>query len=524
MGTDPIEASGGHRVIQRNVRCGDWSRLSARRRRDDVALYSEGRTFTFAAFNSRVNHVATMLRRVGVRRGHRVAIFGNDSHRYLEVIFACMKLGAVYAPLNPRLSAGELQAVLRVCEPAVLFADGRYSPLVEGLDVSTLREIVSFDVSGTVGEQYETWINAGTDEEIDTVVDDGDLACLAFTSGTTGLPKAVMHTQAMTKFGTMQSIMERRLPEQAVHYSASSLFHISGRLYAIAGIARGSASVLLPGFDPDAVLDLMATGRVNGCFLVPTMISAILQHPRTAHGDYSQLMSIVYGAAPMSVPLLRQAIDVFGCDFIQMFGAGTEAGLQTVLTPRHHRRAMEGEEHLLGSIGKPAFGVDLRLCDDDLNDVPVGEVGEIVTRADAVMSGYLDMPEESSRVLVDGWFRGGDLAFSDAEGFVYLRGRRDDMIIRGGENVYPSEVETVLLSHPAVMDAAVVGIPDEHWGQTLRAHVILHAGSILDPDALRAHCRDRLAAYKVPEDFRVHSAFPKNASGKVLKGQLAAQG
>jgi acyl-CoA synthetase (AMP-forming)/AMP-acid ligase II len=504
-----------------NVRCGDWPRISATRCRNRVALISEGQEFTFAQLNRRINLVATTLRRVGVGQGDRVAIFANDTHRYVEVVFACMKLGAVYVPLNPRLAGAELERLLEVCEPTRLFFSARYADLVAELHVTGLKEVICFDGAAGVGEPYEAWIAAGVDEEIDTPVSDSDLACLAFTSGTTGTPKAVMHSQAFTKFGTLQSIIERRLPETAVHYSASPLFHISGRLYAIAGVMRGSTSLLLPSFDAATVLRWLGSGRVHGAFLVPTMIDAVLAEPGIAAADFSALLSIVYGGAPMSVPLLRRAMRTFSCDFIHMFGAGTEAGLQAVLTPDDHRRALAGEEHLLGSIGKPAFGVDLRLVDDDFADVPPGEVGEIATRADACMSGYLNRPEETARVLRDGWLRAGDLAAEDDEHFLYLRGRRDDMIIRGGENIYPSEIEQTLVRYPGVREAAVVGVADAHWGQVVRAHLIVDDPAGFDPDAAREFCRANLAGYKVPAEFRIEPALPRNPSGKVLKQVLS---
>lgn len=507
-------------ALQRNVRCGDWPRLSAARCRDRIGLVSAGQEFTFGRLNTRINLVATTLRRLGVRRGDRVAIFANDTHRYVEVVFACMKLGAVYVPLNPRLAGAELQRLLEVCEPSCLFFSARYADLIGAVQVSTLKEAVCFDGSAGIGEAYETWLTAGVDEEIDAAVDDGDLSCLAFTSGTTGTPKAVLHSQAFTKLGTFQSIVERRLPELAVHYSASPLFHISGRLYALAGVLRGSTSVLLPQFDPRTVLNLLGGGRVHGAFLVPTMISALLAEPGIVDADFSAVRSIVYGGAPMSVPLLRRAMDTFGCDFIHMFGAGTEAGLQAVLTPEDHRRALAGEDHILGSIGKPAFGVDLRLVDDDFVDVPFGEVGEIATRADACMSGYLGQPEETDRVLRDGWVRAGDLAHEDGEHFLYLHGRRDDMILRGGENIYPSEIEAVLVHLPGVLEAAVVGVPDEHWGEIVRAHLVVDDARAFDQAVAREHCRERLAAYKVPDEFRIEASLPKNASGNVLKRSL----
>jgi acyl-CoA synthetase (AMP-forming)/AMP-acid ligase II len=289
-------------------------------------------------------------------------------------------------------------------------------------------------------------------------------------------------------------------------------------------IWRGYSTLILPQFDADAVLSWMQSGRLTGVFLVPTMVSTLLDHPEVRARPYADLRSIVYGGAPMSPALLRRAIDVFGCDFINAFGAATEGGLQSVLTSADHRRALDGAAHLLGSIGKPAFGVELRIVDDSGADVPRGEVGEIITRSDPVMSGYLGMPDESARALRDGWFWAGDLARMDDEGYLYLAGRSKDLIIRGGENIYPVEIESVLADHPSVAQVAVVGRPDEHWGEVVVAVVTGEPGGPApDAEQLREHCRAHLAAYKVPADVVVVEAMPLNASGKILKRTLREQ-
>ncbi len=248
------------------------------------------------------------------------------------------------------------------------------------------------------------------------------------------------------------------------------------------------------------------------------MISSVLEHPEAARRRYSSLRSIIYGGAPISPGLLRRAIEPFGCDLINAFGAATEGGRQAVLGSADHRRAMAGDTHLLGSIGKPAFGVELRIVDADGKDVPRGETGEIITRSDAVMNGYLEMPEETARAVRDGWFWGGDLARMDEEGYLYLAGRSKDMIIRGGENIYPIEIETVISGHPGVAQVAVVGRPDDHWGEVVVAY--LTAEKEIDLGALQRHCRDHLAAYKVPAEFVVIPEMPLNASGKILKRTL----
>jgi acyl-CoA synthetase (AMP-forming)/AMP-acid ligase II len=508
--------------MQRNSRMADWIRLQARSVPDRRCFVTDAGTTTFAEVNSRVNRVAGELARMGVRKGDRVALFATDSPQYIESLLACFKLGAVHVPLNYRLAQPELEALLRAADPKVLFFSDRYAGMVAGLDVPGLVATVSHDSSA--GDRgYDDLLARGADAEIDTDVDDADPVCLAFTSGTTGLPKAVVHSQRFGKHLAAHSIVSARLAGTTFYYSAGPHFHVAGMYFLLCGIARGYTSLVLPAFEPATVARRLARGEIDGVFLVPTMIDSLLREPELEGADVSGLRSIAYGGSPMSPALLRRAMDRFGCDFLNMFGAGTEAGIQTVLTPEDHRRALAGHEHLLGSIGRPAFGVDLRLCDDGGREVPDGEVGEIVTRSDAVMDGYLDRPADTATVLADGWFAGGDLAYRDAEGYLYLSGRKSDMIIRGGENVYPVEIEDVLGGHPGVREVAVVGVPDEHWGEIVRAHVVLAPGARFDEAEVRAHCRARLAGYKVPAEFVVQADLPRNAGGKVLKRELRGQ-
>jgi fatty-acyl-CoA synthase len=353
-------------------------------------------------------------------------------------------------------------------------------------------------------------------------VDDEDVLALAFTSGTTGLPKGVLQSQRMINALALQMSVDYQILLDEFRYTASPTFHIAGQAMIFMHIQRGFPTLILPQFEEGAVLRWMQGGRLTGVFLVPTMITRLLDDPRVRAGSYASIRSVIYGASPMSPALLRRAMSVFGCDFINAFGAATEGGLQTSLSPADHRRAAAGAEHLLGSIGKPAFAVDLRLVDEEGKDVTQGEVGEIITRSRAVMSGYLAMPDESARAVRDGWFWGGDLARMDSDGYLYLAGRSKDMIIRGGENIYPVEIETVIADYPGVTAVAVVGQPDEHWGEIVVAFVTASEGSVIEQESLRSFCRERLASYKVPAVVTVIDAMPLNASGKILKRELRA--
>jgi len=503
------------------IRCADWLRMSARRFPERACLVTETERFTFAETAARVAQLAHALRQAGAGVGERIALLASNSHRYMETLLASLEIGGTYVPLNFRLAPPEVENLLRRASATILFVEQRHLAAIEEMRerLPLLRLVICYDAAlGDV--EYETFLRTGSpDFHGDAPVNDDDIVGLCFTSGTTGVAKGVMHNQRVTKALTVQTIVERRLSADAFHYSPSPLFHVAGMVYAYAGISRGYTTLIMD-FEPTKVLHWMQHGGLTGCFFVPTMISTLLQTPGVHDSEYEQLESIAYGAAPMTPALLRQAMDTFRCDFINMFGAGTEAGLQTILTPEDHRRALDGHEHLLASIGRPAWNVDVRLCDDDMNDVPRGEVGEIVSRGDGVMTGYLDMPDETAEVLVDGWFRGGDLAWQDADGYYYLAGRKKDMIIRGGENVYPIEIEGVLADLPGVVEVAVVGVPDPHWGEVVRAHLVVDDTFVLDKAAIEAFCRSRMAGYKVPVDYRFETSLPKNASGKILKREL----
>jgi acyl-CoA synthetase (AMP-forming)/AMP-acid ligase II len=504
------------------IRCGDWLRLAARRFPNRDCIVTDDARFTFAEVDGRVNRLAESLADAGAAVGSRIALLASNSHRYFETLLASLQLGATYVPLNFRLAPREVETLLARSSASILFVEARHVPAVAAMRdrLPHLELVICYDAA--LGDiSYDAFLERGADPRFDAdpELSDEDIVGLCFTSGTTALPKGVMHSQRMTKTLTYQTIIERRLPADAFHYSPAPLFHVAGMVYAYAGVSRGHTTLIMD-FEPRRILHWMQEGHLTGCFFVPTMISTLLQTEGVRASEYAQLESIAYGAAPMTPNLLRRAIDTFGCEFINMFGAGTEAGLQTILTPEDHRRALAGDEHLLGSIGRPAWNVDLRLCDEEMNDVVPGEVGEIVTRSDGVMSGYLDMPEESAQVIVDGWFRGGDLAWQDDDGYLYLAGRAKDMIIRGGENIYPIEIEGVLADYPGVVEVAIVGAPDDHWGEIVRAHVVIAAGADFDIADVTRYCRARLAGYKVPTEFRVETELPKNASGKVLKREL----
>jgi acyl-CoA synthetase (AMP-forming)/AMP-acid ligase II len=305
-------------------------------------------------------------------------------------------------------------------------------------------------------------------------------------------------------------------------YTASPIFHIAGWILVANAVSQGATSLIHPQFDPGVVAGAISSGLLTGAFLVPTMIQQVLEVDR-GPGDAERLDTLLYGSAPMPPSLLRRALERWpDVAFWNLFGAGTESGLQTLLRPDDHRRALAGEEHLLGSVGQPVLGVDLRIIGDDGAECPPGVVGNIAARTDSVMVGYLDMPELTATALHDGYFWGGDRGWLDDRGYLYLGGRSRDMIVRGGENIYVAEVETVLTDVPGVADAAVVGRPDDTWGEVVVAFVEHREAAPPSVADLEAHCRARLAGYKVPVEYHVLTQLPRNPTGKVRKNELLA--
>lgn len=509
-----------------DVTIGDWLRIHARERGDREFLVDPGNDvrLSYAQVYERVCRLASFLQQQGIAKGDRVGVISVDNHQLAEVILATMSLGATVLPLNTRLVRREVDLFLDRGRARLLFGDRRSLDRLPGIAQTcpTVEAVIALE-DGTEGADldYESVLAAASpDIRWPEVVDD-DIIRLSFTSGTTGAPKGVLQSHRMLKRLANSVLVDRELTSRTFHYNGSPLYHVSGFSHLLSALAAGYRMLLLPSFDAPALLHWLSDGGLTHCFLVPTMISSLLQQPGVEERDYSQLVAMGYGAAPMPPALLRQAMRVFGCDFLQIFGS-SEAGSQTILGYDEHRRALAGEEHLLGSIGKPAYSTEVRICDDDLRELGVGEVGEIMSRGDILMSGYLDMPEESAAAVVDGWVRSGDLGYRDAEGFYYLSGRKKDLMIRGGENIYPIEIESLLFEFPGVREATVVGRPDEHWGEVVIAFLAVEwNGEDRQPD-LVAFLRQQLAPQKVPAEFILLPELPKTSNGKVDKVALRA--
>ncbi|MEN2423725.1 long-chain fatty acid--CoA ligase [Streptomyces rimosus] len=492
----------------RNEGIGSWPARRARKTPHRTALFHDGTALTYAALHERTTRLAHALRRLGVRRGDRIAYLGPNHPSYLETLFAAGLLGAVFVPLNTRLAAPEIAYQLADAGAAVLVHAAAQKPLVPGP-----REAPHLVEAIEVGAPYEALIAAAPADRIDTTVTGDDVCLIMYTSGTTGRPKGAMLTHANLLWNAVNVLVDTDLTAGEVALVCAPLFHTAGlNMLTLPVLLKGGSCVLVGSFDPDTALDLVERRRVTFMFGVPTMYEQMARCARWEGADLSSLRTLNCGGAPVPSRL----IDTYhrrGLSFQQGYGM-TEASPGVLFLDAEHAVAKTG------SAGVPHFFTDVRVVRPDLTTVEPGETGEVIVRGPHVMSGYWGLPEESATVLTDGWLRTGDAARIDADGHVTIVDRLKDMIISGGENVYPAEVEAALLTHPDIAECAVIGVPDPTWGQVPRAVVVAREGAVLDAGAVLTSLAGRLAKYKIPKSLVVADALPRTASGKLRKPRV----
>jgi acyl-CoA synthetase (AMP-forming)/AMP-acid ligase II len=485
---------------------------------DAEALSFAGRHWTWAQWRDRIHHATGALRALGVGRGDTVATLDKNHPQSLEITFAAAALGAAHAIANWRLAASELQYILTDCGAKVLFVGADFAKTADELDLPKVEKVIV--VGGSPDDEYEAWLAAGSPlAPVDHVTDD-DVCLIMYSSGTTGLPKGVMLTHRNLVAHTVNTTTSLPYSEGDRNLVAMPLFHVGGTSYAILGIANGRPSTLTREPDAASLFGAIAEGCTHA-FLVPAVVNGVLAAGEQAIAAFGRLRRLSYGAAPMPLPVLRRALAAFpAMEFVQVYGMTEVGGVVTVLGPEAHRD--EAHPERLISAGTVQAGMKMRVVDPaTLEDVPVGEPGELWFHGDQRMLGYHGKPDATADVITsDGWLRSGDIARADEDGFVFIIDRLKDMIISGGENVYSPEVEQVLAEHPAVGDVAVIGVPDEHWGERVKAVVAPAPGQTVDPESLIAFCRERLAHFKCPSSIDVIDVLPRNPAGKVLKRNL----
>jgi long-chain acyl-CoA synthetase len=495
------------------VRVPDVVREHARRRGDHVAVRVGDRSLTYAELDERSNRLAQALHALGVGAGARVAHLDRTALEVVELMVAAGKLGAVVVPLNWRLAAAELRAIAADARPPVLVAGDEYADVAYTLATDT--QVV------VAGREYEDLLAAhdardpgGRGEPEDTVLQ-------MYTSGTTGVPKGVLTTHRNLAAAALSSALWR-FDADTVSMTPLPMFHVGGIGWTYLGLWNGATTILVRDFAPEAVLDLLAREHVTNAVLVPTMLQRLTAVDGAADRDFTSLRSIAYGASPITTPVLKAALRTFRCPLFGVYGLTESTGGVVQLDPEDHDP--DGPRaHLLRAAGKPLPWVEVRVVDPDRgSDCARGEIGEVWLRAPNVMAGYFERPDETASALTpDGWLRTGDGGYVDGEGFLFLTDRIKDMIVSGGENVYPVEVEEALAQHPAVAEVAVIGVPDERWGETVKALIVVRPGAPEPaPEELVTFARERLAGYKLPRAIAFVDDLPRTPSGKVLKREL----
>ncbi|MEW6213219.1 MAG: fatty acid--CoA ligase [Acidobacteriota bacterium] len=498
----------------------DIPRAHAAKMPDKVAMVFRDRETTFAKLDERASRVANGLIAEGLRPETRIALLDKNSDSFFEVLFGAAKSNTVLAVVNWRLAPAEMAYVINDAMAEVLFVGEEFFPHVEQVigSLKTVKKIIALDGSRSGWDSYEEWRERQSiaDPRLEAV--GSDVVFQLYTSGTTGNPKGAQLTSdnclallpvAIKLWGNWTS--------EDINLVCMPLYHIGGTGWGLVGLYVGALSVITRETSPAEILQVIERHRVTKTFFVPALILFLLQSPDIHSTDLSSLKLIVYGASPIPIDLLRSAMKVFKCGFAQVYGLTETTGAFTYLPPEEHDP--NGNERMR-SCGKPYTTIDVRVVDADGNPLPPGEVGEIVCRSPQVMKGYWNLADATASAIRDGWFYTGDAGYFDEEGYLYIHDRLKDMIISGGENIYPAEVESVIFSHPAVADVAVIGVPDEKWGEAVKAVVVKKAGADVTEEDIIAFARERMAHYKAPRSVDFVAALPRNPSGKILKREL----
>ncbi|NLT06968.1 MAG: long-chain fatty acid--CoA ligase [Solirubrobacterales bacterium] len=481
-----------------------------RRYPDRDCVVVDGAARSFAEVSGRASQLADLLRERGLGDGARVALLSHNEPEYVEVRVGSQRAGSIVVPLNYRLSESELRGIVADCAPELVVAGPEYGELAARLGVPWVLEL---GPDAPPERSYEAALAGRPAAPPPAGLDGSLVTMLAYTSGTTSRPKGVMLTNWSAHATMLAMGQEIGAHPDATYLACTPMFHI-GHTVGFSFLYLGATHRQLRRFDAAEFAAVAAAGGVTHSQLVPAMVHSVLElgdpQPRA-------LERVLYGAAPMPPDLLRRALEAWGCEFVNGYGS-TEAMGISMLPPADHDP--ERRPDLLGSVGRSSPGTAVRLVDEDDRDVAPGEVGEVIARGPSLMAGYWGNPEATAEALRGGWMHTGDLGYRDRDGYLHLVDRRNDKIVTGGENVYPSEVEHRLTEHPEVLEAAVVGVADDRWGERVAAAVVLRDGASADPDALIAHCRAALAPYKAPKEVRIVAALPRNATGKLLRREV----
>ena len=496
---------------------------------DNQAVISEGRSYTFKAFSKRIYGISNALLDLGIRKGDRVALLSRNSIESVESYFSVPNAGLVLVMLNFRLAPAEIRTILIDSEASALIIDEEYLVYVEQIicELTFLQHMVLIGPKKKTPAgwlHYETLIERASDQEPQVDIFEDDLAALMYTSGTTGIPKGCMVVHKNLYHVGKSLSFELQMGSNDLGIIPVPLFHASGQCLLMSSIFNGTSSVIMPCWDIVQFMELVEKYRATTAMLATPMLSYLVSHPQSDQYNLSSLAKVLFAGAPVSSVLLEKAIERFGNIFIHGYGATETVGSMSILRLDEVASALvEGKTKILGSCGRNYTDMEIEVVDG--NDQPVLPcfLGEIRVRGKGVTMGYWNKEGGKCDGFRGEWYYTGDLARVDGAGFVYISGRRKDMIISGAENVFPAEIENILLQHPAIEQVAVVGIKDEKWGEAVTAFIVLKPDEYLDKGTIETLCRQEIAAYKVPKKFYFVDKLPISATGKLIKSKLISQ-
>ncbi len=501
----------------------DVVRAHSNARGDAIIFEFEGRQTSFAQFDAHTNQIANGLIELGVRPDERIAYLGKNSDIFFELLIGAAKARVVMAPVNWRLAGPEIAYIVEDCKAAILFVGPEFVDQARVLkaQVPSVRHFMTTEGGAAEWADFTAWRDAQRPSDPGLAILPGDVAIQLYTSGTTGRPKGAMLSHAnllsLVRAGKDNTPDWNKWSEDDVSLVAMPIFHIGGSGWGTLGLYYGAKGVIAREFDPTKVLDFMERSKITKLFMVPAAMQYVVRQPRAREMDFSQLRYMLYGASPIPAALLKECIEVFKCGFVQMYGMTETTGTIVALPPEDH---VEGLERMR-SAGKALPGVELAILDANGNRLPPRQVGEIATRSGSNMIGYWNLPEATAQTVdKDNWLRTGDAGYLDEDGYLYIHDRIKDMIISGAENIYPAEVESAICDHPDVAEAAVIGIPDDRWGEAVKAIVVMKPGKTANAADIINFTRERIAGFKTPKSVDFIAALPRNPSGKILRRYL----
>ena len=505
---------------------GDVARYHGHHRPDSTAFIFENRITDYRTFHQHTSQIANGLLSEKLPSQSRVAVMAKNSDWYYELLIACGKADMVTVGINWRLAPPEVAFILNDAEAPILFLDAEFVPLFEAIknQLSWVAKVIIMAGEDSNYPGFKAWRNTHAKLDPDIDVDPGNVAVQMYTSGTTGHPKGVQ-VQHRAFFDLNRITAESGIEEEEwtqwsehdVSLNAMPNFHIGGTGWAMIGMYAGAKNVVLSEFTPGGCLQAIRDYHITKLFIVPAAMQFILADPTCSTTDFSSLKYMLYGASPIPLPLLKRAMDVFKCGFVQLYGMTETIGYGSYLSAEDH---IPSDNPRLRSAGKARLGIELAVKDHEGRLLPSGVIGEICIKSPSNMLGYWKRDEATGSTLVDGWIHTGDAGYMDKDGYLYVQDRIKDMIVTGGENVYPAEVESVLFDMDEIADAAVIGVPDEKWGEAVKACVVLKPGTEISSDEIIAQTKLKVAGYKAPKSVDFLAVLPRNPSGKILKREL----